>query len=59
MDTRISVDLINRLLYYICRNQRFNSDIMDVNCVSKAEVMYADIYKYEEYISFTTSASMG
>ncbi len=47
MDTRIPGELINRLLYYICRNQRFNSDIVDVNCALKAEVMYADIY--EEY----------
>lgn len=47
MNRRISEVLINRLLYYIFRSQRFDSDIVDVNIVSKGEVMYADIY--EEY----------
>lgn len=47
MNTKISSVLINRLLYYIFRSQRFDSDIVDVNIVSKKEVMYADIY--EEY----------
>lgn len=47
MNTKISSVLINRLLYYIFRSQRFDSDIVDVNVVSKKEVMYADIY--EEY----------
>lgn len=43
MNTKISSVLINRLLYYIFRSQRFDSDIVDVNVVSKKEVMYADI----------------
>ncbi len=47
MNTKISSILINRLLYYIFRSRRFDSDIVDVNIVSKKKVMYADIY--EEY----------
>lgn len=45
MNTKISEVMINRLLYYVFRNQRFAQDIADVYSVTKSDLMYSDIYE--------------